>query len=145
MKTLMLSLIVGSLYASAHTAHEPHPMRHGFILHRDGKAASHLVADGHHSRQTEVQGRLLFDSTNDELNYLVQRQRDDKNKESYFVMLAQGVDLPAVKAGDILEGPIAEMHLGAFEPKNELIKHAKFEVQEVILNVENPFFKEEQP
>ena len=45
-------------------AHERtyHEMQHGFVLAVDDKFASHLVANGHHSRQAEITGTLTIEN-----------------------------------------------------------------------------------
>ena len=49
--------------SSGHTM--PHQMQHGFVLAADDKFASHLVAPGHHSRQTEITAQLTIDDQQD--------------------------------------------------------------------------------
>ena len=137
-KLLLLTLTVLSTRVYAHE------MQHGFILATDDKFASHLVADGMHSRQTEVIGTLTI--TDQAENDLYQQKKSlNSDGKFYYFMLAQQVDLENVKEGQILSGPIVENEVGKFEPKKVLIKQAQFRIDKVLLNVENPFFKDPQP
>ena len=107
------------------------------------KFASHLVAEGMHSRQTEVLGTLLIPDQDE--NTLYQQRKLSSNGQFYYFMLAQQVDLENVKEGQVLAGPIVESKVGEFEPKNIIIKEWRFTVERVLLNIENPFFKEVNP
>ena len=60
-----------------------------------------------------------------------------------FILLAQQVDLQNLSAPQTLQGHIVKSEVGKYEPSNVVIKAAKFRVDRVLLNVANPFFKEE--
>lgn len=116
----------------------PHEMQHGFVLAEDGKFASHLVATGHHSRQTEILGQLVIDDPRERSIY--EDRRSASSGGSYFLFQAQSLDLPSLKSGQILTGHIIESKLGNYEPKNVIVKSAFYKVEKVLLNIENPFF-----
>lgn len=119
-----------------------HQMQHGFILSNKDSLGSHLVASGHHSRQVEIEVLLEIDDAAEKHIY---QERKDANKEnqSYFLFQAQQLDLPSLKEGQILNGPIVESKMGSYEPKNIIVKNARLTIKKVLLNIENPFFKDE--
>ncbi len=143
MKKLLLLAMIAMIqtYSTVGVAHE---MQHGFILAPDDSFASHLVADGMHSRQTEVLGSLTIGDESENETYQQKKQLNTDGRY-YYYMLAQKVDLENVKVGQVLTGPIVENEVGKFEPKRVLIKLGQFKVERILLNVENPFFKEVQP
>ncbi|MGE4130825.1 MAG: hypothetical protein AB7F86_04265 [Bdellovibrionales bacterium] len=126
-------------YAEEGGAQPHHSMQHGFILAEDGSFASHLVANGHHSWQTEVVGQLSIDDPQEKQVY-DQKRALSRDGHSYFHLQAQNVDLSQVKAGQILSGPIVESASGNYEPKNIIVRSATFRVDKVLLNLPNPFF-----
>lgn len=140
MKILTLSIIAvlfwGNVYAVAHQ------MQHGFILADDDRFASHLVANGHHSRQTEIIGALDIQSTS-ELEFYQTRKNLSAANQSYFLFQAQQLDLPNLREGAFITGHIVESRIGAYEPKNIIVKSATFRVDKILLNIANPFFQEE--
>ena len=115
----------------------PHEMQHGFVLSADDKFASHLVATGHHSRQAEITGQLVI---SDKIENEFYAKRKFINENSYFLFQAQSLDLSTLKAGQVLTGHIVESQLGKYESKNIIVKEATFTVDQVMLNIENPFF-----
>ncbi|MBK7960633.1 MAG: hypothetical protein IPK04_05125 [Bdellovibrionales bacterium] len=133
--------IVSQSYAQ-HSGHSmPHEMQHGFVLSADDKFASHLVATGHHSRQTEITGQLLIDDQQEEEFY--QERKLQSSGRSYFLFQAQQLDLPTLSHGQKLVGHIVESKIGAYEPKNIIVRSATFKVEKVPINIPNPFFIEE--
>lgn len=121
---------------------EPRGMQHGFILSENDSLGSHLVATGHHSRQTEISGELtILDGT--ERESYAERKALNAGGRAYFLFQAQQIDLTLLRAGQILTGHIVESTNGKYEPKNVIVKHAEFKIEKVLLNIENPFFKEE--
>lgn len=128
------------LFALTVTAQaEPHHMQHGFILAPSGTFTSHLVADGHHSWQSDLTGQLSIEDPKEQAIY---EERKALNKEggNYFLLLAQAVDLPSLQEGQVLSGPIVEAKVGDFQPKNIIVKKATFKVDRILLNLANPFF-----
>jgi hypothetical protein len=121
-------------------AHEHHPMQHGFVLGSDDSFASHLVATGHHSRQVEVLGKLKIEDS-EELALYLERKSVNKDK-AYFLLQAQNLDLPSLKADQVLSGHIVESRIGSYEPKKIIVRNASFTVERVLLNLPNPFFGE---
>ena len=134
---LFLILLVGMTQSHSHTMY--HEMQHGFVLSADDKFGSHLVATGHHSRQTEITGELSIEDDVESENY-VKRKSMNTNGGVYFLFQAQSLDLPSLKKGQILMGHIVESQAGKYEPKNIIVKKATYEVDRIILNIENPFF-----
>lgn len=118
-----------------------HSMQHGFVLSIDDKFASHLVANGHHSRQAEIISHLLIEDSAEEEVYM-NRKSMNTNGESYFLFQAQNLDLPSIKAGQVLNGHIVESKIGEYDPKNIIVKKATLVIDKVLLNIENPFFKD---
>lgn len=116
-----------------------HEMQHGFILSNNDSLGSHLVANGHHSRQTEIVGQLTIPNAN-ELAFYRQRKANSTTNQSYFLFQAQQLDLPRLNAGMTLTGHIVESRVGNYEPKNVIVKSATFKIQRVLLNIPNPFF-----
>lgn len=114
-------------------------MQHGFILSNNDTLGSHLVANGHHSRQVEISGQLMIRDTN-ELSFYNSRKRNNANNRSYFLFQSQQLDLPNLKVGMVLTGHIVESRTGYYDPQNKIVKLATFQVQKVLLNVPNPFF-----
>ncbi len=143
MKTLIgLILLFGTVAAhggGGHENHGGHPMQHGFIIAVGDSFASHLVADGHHSRQVEIGGELVFSSGIEREAYRSMREAPNAS-EFYFLLQAQNLDLPSIRVGEVLGGPVIRMEIGKYQPKNPMVGHAKFRVTKVLLNVENPFF-----
>jgi hypothetical protein len=120
----------------------PHyAMQHGFVLSADDKFASHLVANGHHSRQVEITGQLLIEDEQEGLTY--RERRLQSNGSSYFLFQAQNLDLPTLSVGQALRGHIVESKTGFYEPQNKLVRSAVFQVRNILLNIPNPFFLEE--
>ncbi len=119
--------------------HEGHLMQHGFIIAVGDSFASHLVAGGHHSRQVEIGGELVFSSGAEREVYRSMRDAPNAN-EFYFLLQAQNLDLPSLRVGDVLGGHVIRMEVGKYQPKNPVIGLAKFKVTKMLLNVENPFF-----
>lgn len=120
----------------------PHQMQHGFILAADDTFASHLVATGHHSQQTEIIGQLTIADAQ-EKEFYSQRKLQSRG-QTYFLFQAQHLNLPTLAAGQVLSGHIIESRLGAYEPKNTIVRAATFKVHRVLLNIPNPFFKGEE-
>ena len=116
-----------------------HQMQHGFILSANDTFASHLVATGYHSRQTDVLGSLSIDDES-ERSFYEERKSANAKGESYFLLQAQAVDLTNIKEGQMLTGHIIESKVGDYEPKRTIVKKASFTVEKVLLNLENPFF-----
>jgi hypothetical protein len=117
---------------------QPHLMQHGFILSADDQYGSHLVANGHHSWQSEIRGKLLIEN---ELEYkLYERQKKSSQGQSYFLFQAQNLNLASMRIGDILHGHIIESKIGDYEPKNVIVKLVQFRIEEIIINIPNPFF-----
>lgn len=135
---LTVLLALSPLMTSAHSG-SMHEMQHGFVLASDDRFASHLVAPGHHSRQTEVIGTLAITSRQEAAHYA---KRKLAGQASYFLFQAQNLDLPSLKNGQVLVGHIVESPLGAYEPRNIIVKQAAFKVERVLLNIPNPFFQE---
>jgi len=143
MKTIALLIAFIGMASESRAQHQnysmPHEMQHGFILAVDDSFASHLVATGHHSRQTYITGHLTIE---DPKEYEIYNERKFMNSDSssYFLFQAQALDLPSLQAGQILNGHIVESKVGKYEPKNVIVKRATFQVDKVLLNIENPFF-----
>lgn len=133
--------IVDQSFAQDGGAITHHEMQHGFVLSADDKFASHLVANGHHSRQVEITGQLLIEDEQEKLTYQEHRMQSDGS--SYFLLQAQNLDLPTLSAGQALKGHIVESKVGFYEPQNKLVRSAVFQVQKVLLNIPNPFFLED--
>lgn len=138
--SLLITFLVfmTSSYAQHHMEHN---MQHGFVLSADDKFASHLVATGHHSRQAEILSQLIIEDSQEEEIY-TNRKLLNTDGNAYFLFQAQNLDLPSLKEGQILSGHIVESRAGKYEPKNIIVKSAKLIVDKVLLNMENPFFKE---
>lgn len=117
-----------------------HEMQHGFILGADDTFASHLVATGHHSWQVDITGQLSIDDQREKVIY--QEHKSLSAGATYFLFQAQGLDLPSLKDGQILRGHIVESKVGDYSPKNIIVKAATYKVTKVLLNLENPFFKD---
>lgn len=132
---------IASRSHAQHAGHTmPHEMQHGFVLAIDDKFASHLVANGHHSRQAEITGRLSID---DQQELAIYRERKIVTTgSSYFLFQAQSLDLPSLKDGQVLTGHIVESKIGDYEPKNTIVKKATYTIEKVLLNIPNPFFIE---
>lgn len=142
MKTL--TLLIGLIgigiqgYAQHVVPSIPHEMQHGFVLGADDTFASHLVAAGHHSRQTEITGELTIEDQQEMEIY--QERKSQSASKSYFLFQAQNLDLPSLSAGQVLTGHIVESRIGDYDPKNKIVKSATFHVQKVLINIPNPFF-----
>lgn len=121
---------------------QSHEMQHGFVLSADDIFGSHLVATGHHSRQTEIMGQLAI-ADQPELEHYTKRKSMNTSGGSYFLFQAQTLDLPSLKEGQVLLGHIVESQAGKYESKNIIVKNATFKVDRIILNIINPFFHEE--
>lgn len=143
MKKLILSVAIFlSSQVFAQHIHVPmHEMQHGFILSSEDTHGSHLVATGHHSRQVEIDGQLQIEDLN-EKKYYDEKKSLNKDGHVYYLFQAQKLDLPSVADGQTLDGHIIESKSGDYEPKNIIVKKARFLIKKVILNIENPFFKE---
>lgn len=132
---------IGSQSHAQHAGHTmPHEMQHGFVLAADDNFASHLVANGHHSRQAEITGRLSIDEQQEMAIY--QERKKVSAGGSYFLFQAQSLDLPSLKQGQVLTGHIVESKIGDYEPKNIIVKKATYKIKKVLLNIPNPFFVE---
>lgn len=138
--TLVIALIGIVAQSSAQYAGHSmtHEMQHGFVLAADGNFASHLVANGHHSRQTEITGQLLIDDPQEMEIY--QERKLKSAGSSYFLFQAQNLDLPTLSTGQVSTGYIVESKIGDYEPKKKIVRSATFQVQKVLLNIPNPFF-----
>jgi hypothetical protein len=119
-----------------------HEMQHGFILSNQDKLGSHLVATGHHSHQVEIEGELLIEDATDRELYN-QRKAVNTAGRVYFLFQAQQLDMPGLSGGQVLSGHIVESQVGKYEPRNIIVRAAKFKVDKVLLNIPNPFFTEE--
>ncbi len=97
------------------------------------------MATGHHSRQTEITGELFIEDQKEREIY--EDRRAINPGQSYFLFQAQSLDLPSLKEGEILKGHIIESNRGDYEPKNIIVKKATYRVDRILLNIENPFFK----
>jgi len=117
-----------------------HEMQHGFVLAVDDNFASHLVANGHHSRQAEIMGRLTIDDPQEMKIY--QERKKVSAGSSYFLFQAQSLDLPSLKDGQVMTGHIVESKIGDYEPKNIIVKKATYKIEKILLNIPNPFFIE---
>lgn len=140
---IVLTLATFSTQALAQHHHSMHEMQHGFVLAADDQFASHLVASGHHSRQTEITGQLEIEDSQEMATYL-ERKSQNTDGKVYFLFQAQTLDLPSLKAGQILSGHIVESTVGKYEPKNVIVRKATYQVKSVLLNMENPFFGDDQ-
>jgi hypothetical protein len=118
---------------------EQHKMQHGFILSDNDTFASHLVASGHHSRQTNLEGYLIIQGNKERTLY--ENRKTENNGESYFLFQAQNLDLPSLTKGAVMSGHIVESLNGTYSPENIIVKKASFVVTGVLLNIENPFFQ----
>ncbi len=114
-------------------------MQHGFILSNNDTMGSHLVANGHHSRQVEIVGQLTIPNGKDAVFYH-QRKLGSAARQTYLLLQAQQLDLARVTTGMVLTGHIIESRIGGYEPKNVVVPEATFRVQRVLLNIPNPFF-----
>lgn len=139
---LLIALIsIVSQSRAQHTGHTmPHEMQHGFVLASDDNFASHLVANGHHSRQAEITGKLTIDDQQELAAY--QERKKMSAGDTYFLFQAQSLDLPSLKDGQVLIGHIVESKIGDYEPKNIIVKKATYKIHKVLLNIPNPFFLE---
>lgn len=146
MKYCLLPLLIIATLSQAKGNHSDdsryHEMQHGFILSNDDTLGSHLVASGHHSRQTEIVGELHISDANEEAHYR-QRKEESTINQSYFLFQAQNLDLPTLKDGEVLRGHIIESKVGMYQPKNIVVNDAVFVVKKVMLNIVNPFFQGE--
>ncbi|MBY0415573.1 MAG: hypothetical protein K2Q18_15475 [Bdellovibrionales bacterium] len=140
-KLAILITFLGFITQSSANPPMYHEMQHGFVLSDDDKFASHLVATGHHSRQAEIISRLIIEDSDDKEIYMNRRILNTSGG-SYFLFQAQNLNLPALKEGQILNGHIVESKSGEYEPKNIIVKKATLVVERVLLNIENPFFKD---
>jgi hypothetical protein len=135
--------LVASHAAAQHSEHTmPKEMQHGFVLSANDTFASHLVARGHHSRQTEITGQLVIEDET-EMNFYKERKLLSSGG-SYFIFQAQHLDLPTISSSQTLTGHIIESKIGGYEPENNIVKSAVFKIESVILNIPNPFFIEKE-
>ena len=142
MRCILVLLSQLALVLQAQAQHIGHETQHGFILTADGGFASHLVANGHHSRQTEIMGELVINDPNELAIYEIRKAANVG--KAYFLFQAQSLDLPSLRAGQVLIGHIVESKVGKYEPKNIIVKNATYRVNRVLLNIENPFFGEQE-
>lgn len=144
MRIITILIVLMGMVSQLHAQHAghtmPHEMQHGFVLATDDKFASHLVANGHHSRQAEITGRLSIDDQQEMKTY--QERKTLSAGGSYFLFQAQSLDLPSLKDGQVLTGHIVESKIGDYEPKNIIVKKATYTIEKVLLNIPNPFFVE---
>lgn len=144
MKAIALLIALMGIVSQSHAQHAghrmPHEMQHGFVLASDDNFASHLVANGHHSRQAEITGQLTVDDQQELATY--QERKAISAGGSYFLFQAQNLDLPSLKDGQVLTGHIVESKIGDYDPKNIIVKKATYTIQKVLLNIPNPFFLE---
>jgi hypothetical protein len=140
----VLAAGVLAILPGAHAQPDPHAlhhqMQHGFVLSADDSFASHLVANGHHSRQAEITGQLLIEGQQEKENYVNRKTLSAGG--SYFLFQAQNLDLPSLKPNQVLTGHISESKVGMYEPANIIVRRATFTIKRVLLNIENPFFGE---
>lgn len=139
MKTSRIIMNVVVLIFCSYGKAFAHEMQHGFILSENDTFASHLVANGHHSRQVEIMVQLDIPETSEKVHYQ-ERKRMSPSEQTYFLFQAQHLNLPGLTAGTLLVGHIVESKIGNYEPKNVIVKSATLRVQKVLLNVTNPFF-----
>jgi hypothetical protein len=133
------TILIASHAAAQHSEHPmPKEMQHGFVLSVNDTFASHLVARGHHSRQTEITGQLVIEDET-EMNFYKERKLLSSGG-SYFIFQAQHLDLPTISNSQTLTGHIIESKLGSYDPENKIVKSAIFKIKSVILNIPNPFF-----
>ena len=116
-------------------------MQHGFIVGQEDAFLSHLVAKGHHSWQTTISGELSIPDESESRLFAERRAANEESPTSYFLFQAQGLDLTTIKEGQVLEGHIIESALGEYEPKRVLIENATFTIDQVLINMSNPFFR----
>lgn len=146
-KILAISVFLTGLFGpvgqslAQHVSHSSHQMQHGFVLTADDSFASHLVATGHHSRQTVITGQLFIEDEQ-ELNFYEDRKMMNSSGYSYFLFQAQALNLPSLKAGQVLRGHIVESKIGSYNPGNVIVKKAIYRVEKILLNIANPFFKD---
>jgi hypothetical protein len=141
-KIIPLFSVIVAFAASIQVDAFAHGMQHGFILSDGDTFGSHLVANGHHSRQVEIIGQLVIQDADELIFYQARKEKSTIN-QTYFLFQAQHLDLPNLVAGTVLTGHIVESKIGNYEPKNIIVKSATFHVQKVLLNILNPFFVEE--
>ncbi|MGE3756738.1 MAG: hypothetical protein AB7H97_03230 [Pseudobdellovibrionaceae bacterium] len=143
MKTISFFLAaLGLVFQAQAEPNMHHEMQHGFVLSANDTFASHLVATGHHSRQTELHSKLVIEDPL-EADLYAQRKAANANEDFYFLFQAQKLDLPSLKPGQVLTGHIVESRTGKYEPKNIIVKKAALRVEKVFLNIENPFFADQ--
>lgn len=140
---ILLIALLGSVteLQAQHADHSmPHEMQHGFVLAINDNFASHLVANGHHSRQVEITGKLFI---NDHQELKIYKERKKlSDGQTYFLFQAQNLDLPSIKNGQLLSGHIVESKMGEYESKNIIVKNATYKIDNILLNIVNPFFLE---
>ena len=139
---MILFLLLTVTNLAAQGPRPMHLMQHGFILSDNDKVASHLVAQGHHSWQATVSGRLQITNETEAQFYLSRKRENQPQPTSYFVFQAQKLDLPSLKVGQELRGHIIESKRGDYEPRNKIVNDATFTVEAIHINVINPFFTE---
>ena len=142
--TIAIALIAGSAPTTAFSqekASPHHEMQHGFILSDSDQFASHLVANGHHSRQVDISGELTIKSNEERIFYLNQKTGNLPERKTYFLFQAQNIDLPSVQVGQVLSGHIIESKVGDYEPKNIIVREATFVINAIHINIANPFFE----
>lgn len=145
MKIIAVLVVLVSIVSQSRAQHASHTMshemQHGFVLAADDRFASHLVANGHHSRQAEITGRLSIENQQEMAIYQVRKTLSAGG--SYFLFQAQSLDLPSLTDGQVLTGHIVESKIGDYEPKNIIVKKAAYTIEKVHLNIPNPFFAEQ--
>ena len=137
-KVILVLIALIGLMEQSFAQHVHHEMQHGFVLSADDKFASHLVANGHHSRQAEIMGELQINDQ--EVMEIYQERKLQSGGSTYFLFQAQNLDLPTLTAGQMLIGHIVESKIGDYEPQNKIVKSATFRIKAVLLNILNPFF-----
>ena len=142
MKNLKFTISLVLLILGIQTSASAQGMQHGFILTNNDTFGSHLVANGHHSRQTEILGQLTIANGKDAVFYHQRKLRSTAN-QTYFLFQAQQLDLPKLTAGMVLTGHIIESKIGGYEPQRVVVPSATFRIQRVLLNIPNPFFTRE--
>jgi hypothetical protein len=115
-------------------------MQHGFILTQNDTFASHLVANGHHSRQVNISGTLTIPDAEEKRVYFEQKHENTPIPKVYFIFQAQKLDLPSLKVGHLLKGHIIKSNIGEYDPNNIVVSDAIFIVDHVFINITNPFF-----
>lgn len=135
MKLLSYLVFGTGLAVSSISMGMDHKMQHGFILSRNDTIANHLVAEGHHSYQVTVRGRLEFASAKEKNEYTLLKAY---GRNKYYLFQAQDVQIAQLP--NKLYGHIVEMEIGKYEPKGPRVENAVFVIDEVLSSYPNPFF-----